>query len=206
MHANPIKIALLGGGPSLKDAPVNDETWSLWGMAWMGIDALDAYFEPHDYWHKATYYPCGEGRQNIADYMNDISAGGQPIFMHQAEPDIKNSRRLEFEHFDALAGRRYLESTVGYMLATAALIVGPGDEVGLFGIDLSTDEEWSYQRPNAEFWVGFLRGRGVTVTTPESSALLTSAWDVGYYGVVDAKYVGGGVRPSAVDYEGHGDE
>lgn len=199
MHANPIKIAILGGGPSLKDAPVTDETWSLWGMAWMCIDALDVYFEPHTYWDRANYYPCGEGRENIVSYMNDITAGGQPVFMQEVEPDINNCRRLERELFREMAGREYLESTVGYMLATAALCTGPGDEVGLFGVDLLTDEEWGYQRPNAEFWVGYLRGRGVTVTTPESSALMTSAWDTGRYGVGGAKFIGAGPGPSAPD-------
>jgi hypothetical protein len=187
------KIAILGGGPSLESAPVSDPTWALWGMPWMDIPELDLYFEIHAGWRNGGYYPCGEQPGTVVEYLNDITSEQCPIIMAKKEPDVIHSIGVLFEPLDLMAGRRYLESSVGYMLAMAALVCEEGDTVGLWGVDLNTDEEYGYQRPNAEFWVGYLRGQGVDVFVPRSSALLKSAWAIGHYGAAKPVFVGDGM-------------
>ena len=48
-----------------------------------------------------------------------------------------------------------------YMLALA--IYEGVDKVGIWGVDLHCDSEYSYQRPNMEYLIGLARGRGMKV-------------------------------------------
>lgn len=159
----------------------------------MDIPELDLYFEIHADWRSSTFYPCGEQPGAVVEFLNGITSDQTPIIMAKKEPDVIHSIAVMFEPLDQMAGRRYLESSVGYMLAMAALITEPGDVVGLFGVDLNTNEEYDYQRPNAEFWVGYLRGKGVDIIIPRSSALLKSAWAIGHYGAANPMFVDDGM-------------
>src|SRR5690606_6566767 len=48
-----------------------------------------------------------------------------------------------------MGNRRYFTSSFSYMLAHA--ILEGVDEIGIWGVDLVTDEEYTRQRPAAEF-------------------------------------------------------
>jgi hypothetical protein len=77
----------------------------------------------------------------------------------------------------------YFMSTVAYMLALAGL--EGFEEVHLYGINLAIGDEYFYEKPNAEHWIGFLRGRGVRVVIPRASALCKQHKRYGYH--VDAR-------------------
>ena len=47
------------------------------------------------------------------------------------------------------------------------------DKIGVWGIDITADDEYEYQNSNAEYFIGFARGRGIEVFVPEESALLS---------------------------------
>jgi len=198
MSDEPLKIAILGGGPSLAEAPIGDTSWIFWGMPWIPVPHLDLYFEPHADWRKnAKFYPCGDRPGALISYINEMTSENSPLLLPAIDPEIPNSVAYPFEDVDALSGGRYLESTVAYMLAFAALYTKPGDIVGLWGCDLATDSEYVYQRPNAEFWCGILRGRGVALTGAKGLSILRSVWSRGYYGAKDNVLIYDGV-PGAV--------
>ncbi len=70
----------------------------------------------------------------------------------------------------------YFQSSIAYALALAITEMCGNkeeNEIALYGIDVSPDEEWAYQRACIEFLIGIAIGKGVKVTIPESSALLT---------------------------------
>ncbi len=63
---------------------------------------------------------------------------------------------------DVLGGRDYLVGTANYALAYA-IYSGKYDLIELYGINLRTWEEWSYQRPNCELLIGLALGRKIRV-------------------------------------------
>ena len=193
-----LKIAILGGGPSLADAPLHDTSYVFWSMPWIDIPEMDLYFEPHSDWRElGEFYPCGMQPGAVAEFLAATTSAQSPIMMLQKEPDLPHSIAFPFAAADALSGGRYLESTVAYMLAFAALATQPGDEVAMWGCDLDVGSEYVHQRPNAEFWCGILAGRGVSVTTSPQSSILRSVWSKGYYGAPGNKFIGDGMSFAA---------
>ncbi len=53
-------------------------------------------------------------------------------------------------------------------------------EIAIFGIDLIIGEEYEWQRPCAEFYIGQALARGITVRIPEQSALVKQRYRYGY--------------------------
>lgn len=51
--------------------------------------------------------------------------------------------------------------------------------IGIFGIDLLADTEFSHQRPCAEFWIGRASARGIAIGIPPESALLKQPFRYG---------------------------
>jgi hypothetical protein len=72
----------------------------------------------------------------------------------------------------------YFTSTVAFMIALA--IDEGAKEIGLWGIDLIVGDEYSYQKPCAEFWLGVAHGKNITVTLPHTSALCKQSHRYGY--------------------------
>ena len=54
------------------------------------------------------------------------------------------------------------------------------EEIHLYGIDMTHETEWGYQRPNTEFFLGVAVGKGIKIHIPEESALLSPLWLYGY--------------------------
>lgn len=64
----------------------------------------------------------------------------------------------------------YWDSSLPYM---CALAYHQGyDVVYIYGFELRTDTEYSYQRPGAALLIGWLAGKGIKVVLPEDSGLL----------------------------------
>jgi hypothetical protein len=194
------KIAVTGFATSSRQFiadKVNKPAWEIWGLNQFyrhvadeqgGPGRADRWFEIHENWDEHVV----EG----TDYVPDLNAMDIPIYMTQRRPEIPKSvtypkTRLAAKWAD------YFTSTVAFMLAAAieALIdpktdrAYPDAELGIYGIDLTVGEEYEYQKPCAEFWVGIAVALGITVDLPEESAMCKATWTYGYesepsYGVI----------------------
>jgi hypothetical protein len=60
-------------------------------------------------------------------------------------------------------------------LAVVALAGHAGAEIGLWGVDMAVNTEYSRQRPSVEFYLGIAAGQGISVTIPQASDLLKAA-------------------------------
>lgn len=184
----PRKVAIVGTATTTcGDAPFGDDSWEIWGMAYDAtLERMDTLFEIHPAWKTQGDYPnTAPGRdspQMRIDYINFLEA---PCYFMQPEPEVTLSRVYPLEdaaraiHCPLLpdGSGGYFESTIGYQLALLVLEKAQGrplDRVGLWGVDLATGGEYAYQRPNAEYLIGLLRGMGVSVFVPKRSALLSS--------------------------------
>jgi len=148
------------------------------------LDRIDLGWEIHRDWRTAGDYPTGNEAEKREGYINFL---GVPTYFLQAEPKIEQSLVYPLEEVARAikcplrpsGDGGYFESSIGYMLGLLILQTIQGnapEKVGIWGIDLMTGGEYAYQRPNAEYMIGFLRGLGVVVYIPKRSALLSSEY------------------------------
>ncbi len=200
---NARRIAILGFARSVTETPFHDPTVDVWGMnelyftsiwgtnnARAPIPRWDAWFEMHEAQYlgrTARIETPTEPDRHLA-WLRE-QPPGKPIYMLRHEDAFPASVAYPVEAMVARFGR-YFTSTVGYMLALAiAQIVDqraqpaapePGEWIGLFGVDLASDNEHAAQRPNTEYFIGWARGLGIEVYVPPQGAVTRAA--VGLYG------------------------
>lgn len=177
------KVALIGFADSWKQAPWSDESIEMWALNefWKYAPRWNRWFELHDGDALgATVRDLSEGEQKRhLDWLAKAHGEGKPIYMQPQFCDgrFPNATPYPLETMIARFGR-YFTSSIGYMLALA---ISEGYTwIGMYGIDLASDVEYPYQRPNTEYLVGLARGMGITVVVAEGSALLKSSFLYGY--------------------------
>jgi hypothetical protein len=166
------KVAIVGFAASSKDlAPYDDPTWSIWGLnqLYRHIPRADRWLEIHHNWNNHVV----EG----TDHQKWLAEAPIPVYMVDRVPTIPNSVRYPIER--VMTGNPdYFTSTVAFAIALA---LSEGfKEIGLWGIDLIVGDEYFYQKPCAEFWIGTAHGKGVTITLPKTTALCTQSHRYGY--------------------------
>lgn len=167
------KVALIGFSESSRHlGPYEDETYEIWGLNQVNrmIPRADRWFDIHHNWDEHVV----EG----TDHLGFLQAFPGPIYMTQRIKTIPNSVRFPIEDCIAITGLDYFQSTIGFMMALA--IRDGFKTIALYGIDLVCGEEWDYQKPNAEWWIGYALGRGIEVLTSEKSALCRQSYRYGY--------------------------
>lgn len=165
------KVAIVGSsGISLGKVPWNDHQFEIWGLAWrQDLARKDRLFDVHRINHTRSSVPH--------DYEKHLAAAGCPVFLQRAHSDIPNSLPIPLDLLlDAFGD--YNASSVSYMIGVA--ILERYEEIQLHGIDLLDSSEYSYQRPNAEYMLGFARGLDIKVTVPPTSAMLKFTHRYGY--------------------------
>ncbi len=193
--SEPRKIGVLGtASPSLKHYPQDPKSgWELWGMCKAGVHrelregtGCDVYFEPHE-------------RKLWADKVKILAKVEKPIYMHKHYDDVPSSVEYPLERVlteipAAIYGRTPLtpmgshRSTIGYMLSLAIVELGPQhskpkdrrDSLGVWGVEMSAEGEYGYQKPNCEALLGYALGLGINVIVPESSSLMKGNSAYGY--------------------------
>ena len=179
-----MKIAIVGSAPATCDlAPFGDDSWQMWTLAWRDAPRVNAMFEMHDpsIWH----YHGGDG------YRERLAKVPVPIYMLEAQADIPSSVAYPAAaviEYIAPSGSEadFFTSSLAYALALA--IVQKPAEIGLFGADMSAEEEYGYQRPAMTYLVGIARGRGIKVTVPPASPLLRANFIYGGYTGTDGAF------------------
>jgi hypothetical protein len=205
---------------SYDDAPWDDPEWEKWGMPWDGTgwQRYNRLFEMHDailwdlklaehfieFWdgekfHRKShrpddYYP-DEGRTGrLVDCANSKD---HKLYVQNGirEVDVVDNIGLISFPYDRVIPvvGEYFQSSIAYVLSLAITEMctseGP-HELALYGIDVSPDEEWAYQRACIEFLVGVAIGKGIKVTIPETSALLNFHDQFIKYGACMVEYTG----------------
>ena len=166
-----MQVAIVGLAPSTHDqAPFEDPEWEVWGFAEdnESYPYLDRAFEIHPLPHMRKINPLLERRMR-----EEIDV---PLYMQEAYPEIPGAIAYPIEDVIAVVGD-YFNSSIAYMLGLA--ILEKVDRIGVWGVDMDGDDEFGFQRPNAEYLIGFAKGVGIDVYIPEESSLLTFGIDGG---------------------------
>lgn len=178
------KIAIIGKCSNTRErAPIRDNSWEKWGLAWDPLPVCHRYFEIHENWWNFKADPVEAGY-----HKRWMQGQVVPVYMLKKEPEIPTSVRYPMEQVADLIGRTrhgtpYLESSISYMMALALLELWDDDKparIGIWGCDLSVDSEYAYQRPNMEYLIGLARGRGIHVFVPAENAILSPCRHVPY--------------------------
>lgn len=157
------KIAIIGTTSSLVDAPYNDPEWEIWGLngAYDAIPRFDRWFDMHSIdvlkkYHQSAYF----------DFLR--KAGNKVIMAHQT-PELPEAQKFPAMELVDKYGR-YFTNTVAWLIAYA--IEQNPSTIGLWGINMAMDTEYSIQRPSCEYFLGIAEGKGIDVIIPESSEIM----------------------------------
>jgi len=173
------KVAIVGFATNtLHLVPWNDPEFEIWGLnqGYMHCHRrADRWFEMHQKESTADV--------RDPDYLTWLSRCPIPIYMTETQREIPNSVRYPIEEACKYANRDYFTSSPAFMLALAGM--EGFEEIHLYGINLAIGDEYFFEKACAEYWIGFLEGKGVRVYVPKASSLLKQFRRYGY--AVDAR-------------------
>lgn len=190
------RVAILGFASTSRNlCPFDDQTLELWGLnsLYPFLPRYNRWFELHPKEHVQKNLPRAELQQRglnhwewLAKQPGPDSPDFHPIYMQEHFEEIPASVKWPREEinqwtrkmFGPQAEIDYFTSTPGEMVATA-IYEGYG-EIHLYGVDLLQSEEYAYQRPGCEYWLGIARGMGIKVVVPRQSALLKADYVYGF--------------------------
>lgn len=171
----PLKVALIGTAPSSRLlAPYSDPSWTIWGCSPGNMNVLprfDAWFELHGnlLWPEHKHY----GEPYIA-WMKNLTV---PLYM-QNQDYCPNAITFPKDEMVKEFGRNFFTSSFSWMLAFA--IMKGAKEIGLYGIDMASRDEYILQRPGAYFFFHEAQRRGIKIIAPNESDIMQPPGLYGY--------------------------
>ncbi len=168
------KICIVGFAPSWKEAPFADPTWEMWlinemytlGQQMPNMRA-DKWFEIHDMMTPSKHTP---------EHISALANMPCPVYAQKKYDFLPNATVFPLDEIIAWMeskgwnGARYFTNSISYLIMFAAY--SGAEELAIYGVDMSTDSEYSHQKASAEHMIGLCEGMGIKVTIPESSELL----------------------------------
>lgn len=186
-----MKIAIIGSAPSsIRLAPYGDPSWQIWGCSpgvYHQIPRCDAFFELHRWEPGVIGKPDTQKPWFSPEYIIWIS---QQRLVYVGDPDaaaaLPNSRMLPWQDLVKKYGHYFFTSTIAWEMALAIEMIletrqqhaaagtfpDVGDEIGLWGVDMSASEEYGYQRAGCQFFCMLAADKGIKITVPNESDLL----------------------------------
>ena len=157
-----MKLAIVGTHPDTRSlAPWDDSEYTIWVFneapqaRW--CKRWDACFQLH----RPEVYTSPKNFVNAEHWDWLQQPRSETIYMQAVDERVPGCVRYPIEDvINAVAFRRYLTSSAAYALALA-LTIGGWDEIGVWGIQLSSNTEYSYQLNGWMYWTGVADGRGV---------------------------------------------
>jgi len=163
-------VIIIGKGNGWRDAPPLGADYIVWGVndviCRRDVDAVFQMDGIEDYVKRGV----------VPQYEATLKAASEkavPIYASTVcdeSADVMQEYPLQF--VASKVGDCYFSSSIDYMLALA--IAERYDRIDLYGVLMRHHSEYQYQRPSAEYWIGFAKGRGIEVNIYGiSSALCT---------------------------------
>lgn len=170
------KIAIIGTAPQWQLAPFDDQSWDIWGIYGVACAGrrLTRLYELHEKSiiidMAAKMYPDGK-------YFNVANALGKNYITRDPYDQCPNAVRFDFEAKIKKYGP-YFASSASWLIADA--IDQGADEIGIWGVNMSSDGEYVHQKPSCSFLLGYARALGIKITIPPTSELLALTHQYGY--------------------------
>lgn len=168
-------ISIVGLSPSTRHLVPESEVWALpWDREFAPRASKLFEMHPRELLEKPESL-------RAPDYFESLAEFPQPIYMQSRYSDIPSSVPFPLKEvgegvFKGFPRARWSDqkdwynSSPAYMLALA---IHEGAEcIGLYGIDVLDDSEFSYESPCLEYLIGLAVGRGIDVIIPEGPTAL----------------------------------
>jgi hypothetical protein len=169
-----VKVCIAGLAESTRGlVPWEQVGWEFWGLGWdREFYRFDRVFEVHQP-ELLTDLPG-----SIEDYYARLALC-PVVYMDEPVKAVPTAVRYPFEEVGETCGA-YWESSIAYAVALA--IHEGAEEIAVYGVDMTADEEYGYQKPNMEYLLGFAKGRGIKVHLPDACPLLKHSGQFGHLG------------------------
>lgn len=171
------EVQILGKGPGCDDAPMYYEHPDIqtWGLNTHILSRpLDMVFEPHDveWWlknwdKKELFHKIERGYPKHIERVNELQV---PYLTLKHYDFIPTSKAYPAETISQFFGIDYFTGGIDYMMAYA-LWQGV-DKIDLYGVHTVKDDEYEYQKPSLEFWIGVAVGSGTEIRVHGSDTLM----------------------------------
>jgi hypothetical protein len=163
----PRKAAIIGTSPSSRMvAPYGDPSWTIWGTSPGNIGGvlprIDAWFEIHSNFLWPEYRQYGE------PYLRWLNEQTFPV-MAQDQTLIPRAQQFPKKELIDKFGPFFFTSTFAWVMAYA-IHVGV-KEIGLYGVDMASRDEYILQRPGGHYFIQRAKEAGVKIHIPPESDL-----------------------------------
>lgn len=159
------KIALIGTAPSsIRLAPYHDPEWEIWGCspgAAPIVPRANLWFELHNFHPSEVWYS--------REYIDKMNSYGCPVYVIKPVPEVPKSLAYPKDDMIREFGPWHFTSSLAWMMAMA--IMCEPEEIALYGVDMSHQSEWEFQRSGCHRFIEIARDRGIIVTLPMESDL-----------------------------------
>lgn len=155
-------LAIVGSHPATRElAPYESNSFDIWLFN-------EAPQKPEVYkrWTASFQMHLPEVYSSVHNWVNkdhwnwlQQDHGDNTIWMQERDERVPNSKKFPLDEVLALVGMPYLRSTPAMALALG-IYLGYTD-IWLYGSELTSSTEYTYQAINYAFWIGFAKGRGV---------------------------------------------
>lgn len=181
------KVCIVGSAPGWETAPFDPkEGWEIWSLSRMytQIPRWDRWFELHRYEDLCARLDGSTPPEAVESARREYHQWlaqdhGRPIIMQEIRPEVPNSVRFPIEAVREQFPHQYFTNSIGYMIALA-ILEGDISRLDIYGVDMSTEEEYREQRPGVEYWIGFAAGYGMDVRVPPVGELLKTRTQYAY--------------------------
>lgn len=190
------KIAILGTTPTRMDAPIDDKSWEIWTIGPGGMNAhrWDRLFEIHSTW-PANFGERPDPDNGGTSYLNDLSLVKRPQVVYSVLPmpvamevwaarhgkdkdwlkthitgDWDANTVIDRASLFEIHGTSFFTSSISFAMALA--IGERASDIGVFGIDLESGEEYIAQKPGCLHFIRVARLLGINIHLPKGSGLL----------------------------------
>lgn len=164
-----MKIALVGTCPSSRMlAPYDDESWEIWACspdnAYGRLPRVSEWFEIHGdlAWPESSEW----GAPSYVRWLNDQTF---PIWAID-DSIIKKAKAFPKEMLLDKFGYYFFTSTFAWAFAFA--LTKQVKTIALYGIDMSVNSEYAYQRPALQHFIWLAAQSNVEVIAPDESDIL----------------------------------
>ena len=142
-----MKVILIGKGPGWATAPMKGEVWGVNDIVLKRPVKLA--FEIH---------PISRVLESRPEEIEEINRLGIPVITSGKHKALPNAIVFPLDEMPV----KYFTSGVSYMIAYA--IHKGATEIEMYGVALVEHDEYAYQRPCIEFWIGYALAQGIKVT------------------------------------------
>jgi len=171
------RIAIIGTADSMQDAPYEDKDFEIWGL---GVDLTHKPFKRWDLifeMHQDDYI----NRPEIIDRLNNANC---PVYMRDVHPKVPKSIKYPLDEVSEGYHKNFTNSVV-YMIALAVYehkLYHNVGHIAVFGVHMQGRDEYVYQRPACEYWLGIAEANGISVHVGGKGSVLACTSVYGYEG------------------------